>query len=100
MSSNQLPADVQERIKAEAATATDKEAERLKMRNQEYGRMVSQLHGYEAGYITGATAEAKTQEEIFQWFFDCKRILINCDSVEEIKLHWQQWEEGKEVGNG
>jgi hypothetical protein len=47
-----------DRIKKEAQTATDVEEKRLKDNNHpDYGRMVSQLHGYHFGYIAGATAE-------------------------------------------
>lgn len=65
MSNNQLPADVQERIKADAEAATNKEADRLRETTQAYDRMISQLHGYDTGYIAGATAEAiRTADEI------------------------------------
>lgn len=64
MSNNQLPADEQERIKADAKTAAKREEVRLKKRNIEYGRMVSQIHGYTSGYIAGATAENAHNESV------------------------------------
>lgn len=47
----------QERIKADAEAAKDKEAVRLRTYDMEYCRMVSRLYGYGEGYIAGATAE-------------------------------------------
>lgn len=49
--------ETEERIKADAEAHAKIVEERLKGRNVEYGRMVSQVHGYTSGYIAGATAE-------------------------------------------
>lgn len=56
MSTENKPMTPQERIKADAEAHAKIVEERLKGRNVEYGRMVSQVHGYISGYIAGATA--------------------------------------------
>lgn len=91
MSNNQLPTDVQERIKADAEAATGKEEVRLKDLNQEYGRMVSQLHGHEAGYIAGATAYAT------KWFtcFEENGKMAEVIAAYATKLHEAQQENEK-----
>lgn len=83
MESNKLPVDVQERLKKDAEAATDKEEVRLKALNQEYGRMVSQLHGHEAGYIAGATAEAEWKVKYDELAVENERLNDQCQRQHE-----------------
>lgn len=68
MSNKQLPAEVQERIKADAESAITKNNEVLLL-NESYNE------GYEDGYIAGGTAEEeRAQSEIETLKSDFKRV--------------------------
>lgn len=75
MSNNQLPADLQERIKADALLARQQRAKYL---HDKY-----EIEGYEDGYIAGATAMAeRAQNEI-----DRRNKLLEDDLKRQCRLN-------------
>lgn len=98
MSNKQLPAETIERIKADAAKATNEQDERLRGQSKDYGRRISFLDGYEDGYIAGATAEAAKTERLIEIMQEVIRISDRKhDAWDRAKEFIQQWKEGKEV---
>lgn len=84
MENNQLPAYVQERIKADAWKNADEKS----------GKEVTPYRsGYFYGYIAGATAENSRAQELINALEEIERRI-------KVGKALQQWKEGKEVGNG
>lgn len=95
MANNQLPADVQERVKADAAASSAK-IYPDNSENDEYTE-------YELGYIAGATAEAERAQEVINAAEKVAKIFAHDDgncAICELAKALQQWKGRKEVGNG
>lgn len=77
-----LPQTTIEKIKADAAKATDKRDEKLRDGSKDYGRRISFLDGYEEGHVAGATEWAGKAQEKEAWYL--KRIQSLRDTLEQI----------------
>jgi flagellar biosynthesis/type III secretory pathway protein FliH len=102
-----LPQETIDKIKINAAKATNKRDEQLRERSKDYGRRLAFLDGYEEGHNAGATEWAgKAQglvdalDKIYNGPFP-----INQTELEEWLLHTKRDARAalakyKEVGNG
>lgn len=91
MENSQLPAEVIIAIKDLADALSDQEADRLKANfpNMDYGRMISQVHGYQLGVIAGATEYAAKLHQAQQEIAELK---TKCDRYETALKIVQQWQ--------
>ncbi len=88
----------QERINSAAGEAMSKQDERLHAGSKDYGRRISFLDGYEAGYIAGATAENSMAQAMAEALEALKEGAEN-HTILFIDKALREWKDGKGKDN-